>query len=179
MARPRARAAIGVGSAAALATMTAIGPLAHGATDTQRPAALGHGYYTVTSGSDTFKRQFSFNAVTQDDGTVTGNAEVHNPSFPFTAHIVVSCLKVSGNQADVGGTVTQSNDPGLPPGTSAFWSVTDNGEPGSSTASGSDTISAVYFDDVVPPSSCQFIGPNDFDQTPIEGGNIQVQPTGS
>jgi len=179
MARPKARAAIGVGSAAALATMTAIGPLAHAATTTQRPAALGHGFYTVTdSNSDTFKRQFSFNAVTQDDGTVTGNAEVQNPAFQFTAHIDVSCLKVSGNHADMGGTVTNSNDPNLGPGTFAFWSVTDNGEPGSSTAGGTDTISAVFFDSEAPPSSCQLIGPQDFDETAIQGGDIQVQPTG-
>jgi hypothetical protein len=67
--------------------------------------------------------------------------------------------------------VTKSNDPGLPPGIRGFWTVFDNGEPGTL-----DTISSVYFDDVVPASSCQDIGEDDFAQMPIEGGNIQVKP---
>jgi hypothetical protein len=82
----------------------------------------------------------------------------------------VSCLQVVGIRASIGGLVTKSNDPNLGPGTSAFFTVYDKGEPGTL-----DTISAVAFDNVVGPETCQVIGPNDFDQTTIEGGNIQVR----
>ncbi len=39
-----------------------------------------------------------------------------------------------------------------------------------------DRISEVFFDNVVEPSACQFIGADDFPQRPIESGNIQVNP---
>ena len=69
--------------------------------------------------------------------------------------------------------VTKSNDPVLGPGQfdRAFFTVVDNGEPGTN-----DTISPVYFDDTVGPEACQNTGPNDFDQVPIENGNVQVRP---
>jgi hypothetical protein len=53
----------------------------------------------------------------------------------------------------------------------AFFTVFDNGEPGA----GNDTISEVFFDNVVEPSACQFIGADDFPQIPIEGGNVTVR----
>jgi hypothetical protein len=154
----------------ALAAMIAVGTPAHAVSG---PSSNGHGTYTVTGddGKD-YKRQFSYNAVTQKDGTVNGNAEIHNAAYDFTAHIDVSCLLVDGNRASMGGTVTKSNDPGLGEGTFAFWTVYDNGEPGA----GKDTMSATYFDFQAAPPSCQLIGANDFDQTPIEEGNIQVKP---
>ena len=54
----------------------------------------------------------------------------------------------------------------------AFFTVFDNGEPGG----GNDTISEVFFDNVVEPSVCVFIGADDFPQIPIETGNVQVTP---
>jgi len=169
MRRPSTRAALTAGATAALGLTVAFGPLVQAAPP---GSATGHGFYDAGNGQ---KRQFSFNAIdTAGDGTATGNAEVHNPAFAFDAHIKVSCLLVDGNRASVGGTVTKSNDPGLPPGTFAFWTVYDNGEPGA----GHDTISAVFFDFEAAPPTCQLIGPNDFDQTTIQGGNIQVRQGG-
>ena len=54
----------------------------------------------------------------------------------------------------------------------ACFTVFDDGEPGN----GVDTISEVFFDNVVEPSACQFIGADDFPQISIEGGNVQVRP---
>ena len=49
----------------------------------------------------------------------------------FTGVVVkgdVVCFQVAGNDARVGGVVTQSNDPIITPGTSVIWIVEDNGE---------------------------------------------------
>jgi hypothetical protein len=139
------------------------------------PSSNGHGGITVTSttGKEA-KRQFTFSAVTRKDGTVTGSAVLRNPEFDFFAHFDISCLRVVGNSATFGGTVTKTNDPffteegdGFDRG---FFTVVDNGEPGTQ-----DTISSVFFDNVVPPQACQATGVNDFPQRPIENGNVQVK----
>jgi hypothetical protein len=49
---------------------------------------------------------------------------------------------------------------------SALFTVFDNPGPGADN----DTISEVFFDNVVEPSACQFIGADDFPQIPIESG---------
>jgi hypothetical protein len=137
-----------------------------------RPSASGHGTTAAVDedGETVGKRQFSFTAVTHDDGTVTGQAQLRNPAYDFVAHIAITCLVVDGNMAHLGGTVTNTNDPNLA-GQNAFFTVVDNGEPGAA-----DTISSVYFDAEAPPSSCRDISPDDFVQNPILGGNIQVRP---
>ena len=141
---------------------------------TSTPSSNGHGGITLTNtNGDSVKRQFSFSAVTKKDGTVTGTAELRNPSFDpvYRVQIDVSCLKVTGNVASFGGTVKHTTDPVFNNEFSqAFWTVVDNGEPGKN-----DTISEMFFDNVVPPSSCQFITPTDFPQIPIENGNVQVK----
>jgi hypothetical protein len=164
--RPRTTLVLG----AAMAGILAFGPSALAG---DGPSSNGHGTYTVQDeDGKEYKRQFSFAATTKNDGTVNGNAEVHNPAYDFAAHIDLSCLLVDGNRASMGGTVTKSNDPGLGEGTFAFFTVYDNGEPGVDK----DTISATFFDTEAPPPSCLLIGANDFNQTPIEAGNIQVKP---
>jgi hypothetical protein len=132
-----------------------------------KPSAEGHGTLVLPDGT---RRQFSFSAVTKADGTVSGNAVIHNPGFDFRSHIDVQCLLVTGNRASIGGTVRSTNDPAFD-GQRGFFTVYDNGEPGK----GNDTISLVFFDGVVGPEACQQIGPNDFPQMPIDAGNIQVK----
>lgn len=131
------------------------------------PSANGSGILTLPDGR---KRQFSFNARQNADGTVTGHAVIHNPNFDFRSHIDVTCLQVVGNRASLGGVVRSTNDPAFD-GQSGFFTVYDNGEPGK----GRDTISLVFFDAQVGPEACQFIGANDFDQMPIDSGNVQVR----
>src|SRR5688500_13979515 len=50
------------------------------------PKTLGHANLTVGDGQ---KRTFSFTAVQHKDGTVTGQGEVNNPSFPIRIHFEI------------------------------------------------------------------------------------------
>jgi len=140
------------------------------------PSAAGHGTLLVEDADGNLvRRQFSFSAKVQKDGTVQGNAVIHNPEFDprYSAQIRITCLTVDGNRASFGGTVRKSSDPVFNDEfDSAFFTVYDNGEPGADE----DTISLIFFDNVVGPEACQFIGPNDFPQIPIDAGNVQVRP---
>jgi hypothetical protein len=140
------------------------------------PSASGHGTILVEDqDGNLVRRQFSFSAKVQANGTVQGTAVIHNPEFEptYRANIKITCLRVDGNRASFGGTVRHSSDPVFNDEfDAAFFTVIDNGEPGADE----DTISLVFFDNVVGPESCQFIGPDDFPQIPIEAGNVQVRP---
>lgn len=140
-------------------------------------SANGHG---TLSDSDGNKRQFTFSARVNSDGTVSGQAILHNPAFegengnPYQLKLDISCMKVIGNFATFGGTTARTNDPSLVD--AAFFSVQDNGQPGKN----SDEISRVFFWDDIPettgdPQACQFVGLADFPLETIEAGNIQVR----
>jgi hypothetical protein len=139
------------------------------------PSASGHGTILLQNADGrTVRRQFSFSARQLRDGTVQGTAILHNPSFDpkYDAQFDITCLQVVGNRASFGGSVRKSSDPVFNDEfDAAFFTVFDNGEPG-----GNDTISEVFFDNVVEPSACQFIGADDFPQIPIENGNVLVRP---
>jgi len=140
------------------------------------PAASGHGTVLLqnTEGR-TVRRQFSFSARQKADGSVSGTAILHNPSFDpkYDVQIDISCLQINGNRASFGGSIRKTSDSVFNDEfDAAFFTVFDNGEPGN----GSDTISEIFFDNVVEPSACQFIGADDFPQIPIESGNVQVRP---
>jgi hypothetical protein len=141
-----------------------------------RPSSAGHGTVLLqnTEGK-TVRRQFSWSARVNADGSVSGTAILHNPSFDpkYATQIDISCMQVVGNRASFGGSIRKTTDPVFNDEfDAAFWTVFDNGEPGG----GNDTISEMFFDNVVEPSACQFIGADDFPQIPIEGGNVQVRP---
>ena len=141
-----------------------------------RHSASGHGTVLLqdTDGK-TVRRQFSFSARQMADGTVQGNGILHNPSFDpkYDAHFEITCLQIVGNRASFGASIRKTSDPVFNDEfDAAFFTVFDNGEPGN----GVDTISEVFFDNVVEPSACQFIGADDFPQIPIEAGNVQVRP---
>ena len=140
------------------------------------PSASGHGTILLqdTEGR-TVRRQFSFSASINSDGTVSGSGILHNPSFDpkYSAQFDITCLQIVGNRASFGGSIRKTTDPVFNDEfDAAFFTVFDNGEPGG----GNDTISEVFFDNVVEPSACQFIGADDFPQIPIESGNVQVRP---
>ena len=140
------------------------------------PSASGHGTVLLqdTNGR-TVRRQFSFSARIKSNGTVQGSAIIHNPSFDpkYDAQFDITCLQIVGNRASFGGAVRKTSDPVFNDEfDAAFFTVFDNGEPGA----GNDTISELFFDNVVEPSACQFIGADDFPQIPIESGNVQVSP---
>ncbi|HET6851406.1 MAG TPA: hypothetical protein VFH46_03730 [Pyrinomonadaceae bacterium] len=140
------------------------------------PSASGHGTILLqnTKGK-TVRRQFSFSARITSDGTVSGSGILHNPSFDpkYDVHFDITCLQIDGNRASFGASIRKTSDPVFNDEfDAAFFTVFDNGEPGA----GTDTISEVFFDNVVEPSACQFIGADDFPQIPIESGNVQVSP---
>ena len=140
------------------------------------PSASGHGTVLLqnTKGK-TVRRQFTFNARVDSDGSVHGSGIIHNPSFDpkYDAQFDISCMQIVGNRASFGASVRKTSDPVFNDEfDAAFFTVFDNGEPGA----GKDTISEIFFDNVVEPSACQFIGADDFPQIPIESGNVQVRP---
>ena len=146
-------------------------------------SANGHGtVFRTNEDGDAVRRQFSFSARRNSDGTVTGHAVLHNPAFDgangnnYQAKLEISCMRVVGNTAYFGGTIKRTNDPNLVD--TAFFSVQDNGEPGADR----DKISGLAFADEIPgndpgdPQYCQFLDtdPNIVLET-IESGNIQVR----
>jgi hypothetical protein len=140
------------------------------------PSASGHGTVLLqNTDGKTVRRQFSFSARVMPDGTVQGSGVLHNPSFDpkYDAQFTITCLQVVGNRASFGASIRKTSDPVFNDEfDAAFFTVFDNGEPGRDN----DTISEVFFDNVVDPSTCQFIGADDFPQIPIESGNVQVRP---
>jgi hypothetical protein len=140
------------------------------------PSASGHGTVLLqNSKGKTVRRQFSFSARVMPDGTVKGSAILHNPSFDpkYSAQFDITCLQVVGNRASFGGSIRKTTDPVFNDEfDAAFFTVFDNGNPGKEN----DTISEVFFDNVVEPSTCQFIGADDFPQIPIESGSVTVKP---
>jgi hypothetical protein len=163
-----------------LATLALVGVLAAGTFVTVALAAAGdsaNGQGTLDNGN----RKFAFSATTHADGTVTGNAVLHNSAFQGTngnayqLQIDITCMKALGNGiATFGGTTKRTNDPSLVD--AVFFTVQDNGEPGKNN----DKISRVFFWDDDPnttgdPQACQFVTATDFPLEPIEKGNIQVK----
>ena len=144
----------------------------------QGPTASANGQGTLLSPDG--RRQFALSARLYPDGTVNGNAILHNPEFTTTngqryqLQVDIQCMKVVGNIAIFGGTTRRTNDPTLVD--AVFFSVQDNGEPGR----GADRISRAFFWDSDPtttgdPQACQFVTPTDFPLETIEAGNIQVK----
>ena len=154
------------------ATTTLLRPMSAAAPG---PSVSGHGTILLqdTEGR-TVRRQFSFNARQMPDGTVQGSGILHNPSFDpkYDVQFNITCMQIVGNRASLGGSIRKTSDRVFNDEfDAAFFTVFDNGEPGANN----DTISEVFFDNVVEPSACQFIGADDFPQIPIESGGVQVR----
>ncbi|MGH9154126.1 MAG: hypothetical protein ACRD03_17465 [Acidimicrobiales bacterium] len=163
-----------------VAAMT-IGVLASVGAAAGRPPASGHG--NLVSGGEL--RTFSFAVTTGADGAVQGHVEVKNRSLGIRIHMEVDCFKLeAGSRAIVGGTITQSSNPGLiPTGRIGVFGVEDNGEGSDAPA---DRITTIP--DYAAPKSCTgfaFVGDTLRDAadpgvvvrtlTPITAGNIQVR----
>ncbi len=146
------------------------------------PKASGHANLTVGDG---LTRTFSFTAVRHADGTVTGQGQVNNPSFPIRIHFGIDCLKFDGdNRVIASGPITQSSDPDtIDEGRIAVFAVEDNG---AGVNAPPDRITTIP--DYEPPKSCNEFS---FDRdglrddttgqivrplNPIEAGQIRVQP---
>ena len=166
-----------------LCAITALGALvASAGAGGGNPTASGHANLTVGDGQT---RTFSFTAVQNPDGTVTGLGEVNNPSFPIRVHFAIDCLKFDGgNRVIASGPVTQSSDPGtIGLGRISVFAVEDNG-------AGADAVPdrITTIPDYAPPKSCDDFSVSDSglrDDTSgvvvrpwraIEAGQIQVRP---
>jgi len=82
-------------------------------------------------GVEVVNQPLSFVAQKYADGSVTGNFVYHQivEGESFNFHVDVTCMNVyDGYRAKLGGVITYSNDPTLPPGVYAWFQVFDNGE---------------------------------------------------
>ncbi len=166
-------------AAVVLAALWMTAPIS--AAQSSKESANGHGTLLVLNDEgEAVRRQFSFSAQRRPDGTVKGNAILHNPAFrvdngqKYQLQIDISCMRLYGNVAVFGGTTRRTNDPNLVD--AVYFSVQDNGEPGRDR----DKISRAFFFDDDPgtqgdPQLCQVTGPTDFPLELIESGNIQVK----
>lgn len=140
-------------------------------------SAGGQGKLVNEDGS---RSQYSFNVRRNPNGKVTGQATLRNPSFKTTngqneqIKIDVTCLKVVGNLAVLGGVTKRKNNQA---GDEAvYFAVQDNGNPGA----GADKIFRGFFYDDDPatkgdPQLCQTLEASVFPLEPIAEGNIQVK----
>ena len=166
---------------AVLALTVSFAPNSKSAAQSSQEAANGQGTLLVDDGSGNFvRRTFSFSARRYADGSVKGNAVLHNPAFTnangqkYQLQIDVQCMKVIGNVAFFGGLTRRTNDPSLVD--AVYFSVQDNGEPGK----GRDQISRAFFFDDDPattgdPQLCQGNQLGDFPLETIDSGNVQVR----
>lgn len=127
------------------------------------------------------RRQFSMSIRQNADGSVEGNAVLHNPEAdgahgnqPYMLQVDVSCMNVIGNIAFFGGTTRRTTDPNLVD--AVYWSIEDNGTPGADN----DELSLAHFFDDDPnttgdPQLCLNNAVGDFPMFPILSGNITLK----
>lgn len=140
------------------------------------PSASGQGRI---SGTD---RTFAFNAVTHPDGRVSGQGQLtytHNGN-DVKIHFTINCISVSGNEAIVSGTITNSKAFPEYVGGPCWFKVKDNGEGANAPP---DEMTFFIFCATGDLSSycAQLTCGNDLASQagglqPIENGNIQVKP---
>lgn len=139
-----------------------------------KPSATGSGMLK-TRGEDGKPeyRTFTFHAVTQRDGTTTGEAELHNRTQGSTTHIKIDCLAVEdGKVARMSGAVDRTTNPEWE-GARVWFKVVDGGEGKGAEA---DLITLVSFFPAWEAPSCS---PGDWYDDwvlwPVEAGNVQVK----
>jgi hypothetical protein len=117
-------------------------------------------------------KQFEFKAAGNPDSSASGRYRYReiDDGVPFDASGPITCMTVVGDQAWIGGTITDSNDPTVI-GAGSWWHVTDNGQgandpPDITTFLGIGTLAQTQaFCDTYPPYKHPFA---------IDGGNIKV-----
>jgi hypothetical protein len=99
-------------------------PFAVGAGAEPSTAASASGSFTYAPLGPDAKRIFSFEVQQLPDGSVSGRAATRSPQGTVS-QIALNCLILSGNQAIVGGTITNSTDPNRV-GISGAFAIQDN-----------------------------------------------------
>lgn len=118
-------------------------------------------------------KHFDYKAASRSDGSADGHYTYReiDDGVPFDASGPVTCMTVIGDQAWIGGTITDSSDPTVN-GSGSWWHVTDNGKGSNDPADittflGIGTLAQTQaFCDTYPPYKHPF---------PIDGGNIKVR----
>ncbi len=115
-------------------------------------------------------RTFTFQAVTHQDGTTTGTAEIHNREQGYTTQIRIDCLEVEdGKVARMSGRVERSTNPEWE-GLAAWFKVADNGEGSKAEPDGITLVGFFWWD----APRCTDRWYDDLTR-PIEAGNVQVR----
>jgi|SRR5687768_4817636 len=137
-------------------------------------SANGEGTLINEDGS---RSQFSFNVRRNPNGKVTGQATLRNPSFKSgngqnnQINIDVSCLKVEGDVAIIGGVTKRKNNQAK--SEAVYFAVQDKGEAGDSIFRG------FYYDDDPAtegdPQRCQTIETEVLVLEPVVAGTIEVK----
>jgi hypothetical protein len=134
----------------------------------QPSSATGAGHLTVQDEL----RTFTFSAIEEPDGTVTGQSQLNNRAAGVKIHMEIDCLLIiNSNTASISGVVTQSNAPDVAVGYIGVFVVRDNGEGANSS---SDQLSLVNFFPASVGVDCEsalILG-----LLPITNGNVQVRP---
>lgn len=130
--------------------------------------------YSAIPGFGDYHETYGFHASVDGNGNVTGEFQSHwgNDASAIKLRIDISCLSVNGNQAWLGGTVTQSGDEtAIPVGMQFVWSVIDGGEGKNAPP---DRLSYFYYGTNLTAAACANQGANFyfFDWTQ---GNVQVR----
>jgi hypothetical protein len=147
-------------AAAAALTLTSTGALAAGKT-----------FHVSGQGTIEEGRHFNLSATVTPNG-VRGHATLiikGDSGAPYIAQIDISCLKQTGAEVYLGGTVISTNEPDPVYSDAVFFAV----------SSGGDKLSRAYFWDDQPaitgdPAACQGNVAGDFPLENVIRGNINV-----
>jgi hypothetical protein len=170
-----------VRSALALAGMSAllVVPFAAATSGETTASASGGVHWTIPLpnpfGVVVENQPLAFNASKAAGGSVTGNFVYHQivEGESFNFHVDVTCMNVyDGNRAKIGGVITYSNDPTLPPGVFAWFQVFDNGEGSGAPPDRSSLIG--FGDEAANEAFCNSSNLPRFGPWDVEG-NVQVR----
>jgi hypothetical protein len=110
---------------------------------------------------------YGFTAQIDAAGVVKGQAQFHHRDVGISNHVAINCLAVVGNNAWLGGTITESTDP-MSVGLEIVWRVQDNGQ---GQAAPPDMVSTVV--PGVAPGECYSMP--DLGLIPWTNGNVEVK----
>ncbi len=121
---------------------------------------------SANGGATIGSRHISFHANTMPGGSVKGSGVVTDDGVE-TIKFDITCLTITGNQAEMSGTITSAANPALV-GQYFYLRVVDNGEGANADP---DQIASLFGFASGPVCSGSHLG-----LLPIDSGNIQVKP---
>ena len=172
-----------VRNALALAGITALLAVPFAAAEGGGPAvasASGGVHWTIPLpnqfGVEVVNQPLAFVAHKHADGSATGNFVYHQivEGESFNFQVDVTCMNVyDGYRAKIGGLITYSNDPTLPPGGYAWFQVFDNGDGANAPPDRSSLIG--FGNEAANEAFCNSPNLPRFGPWDVQG-NVQVRP---